>query len=97
MLLHISAEEPPTEVKDTESRMAGVCSKWDENGTAFKAELKTSIWKVILTSYSVKGSDILLLIGSGELEECLFSLLSLIHYSTFNYSCNQLCFKTSWT
>lgn len=75
--------------------MAGVGSKWGKNRIAFKAELKTSIWKVILTPYSVKGSEILLLIGSGELEECLFSLLSLIHYWTFNYSCNRLCFKTS--
>lgn len=77
--------------------MAGVGSKWGKNRTAFKAELKTSVWKVILTSYAVKGSEILLLIGSGELEECLLSLslLSLIHYWTFNYSCNHLCFKTS--
>lgn len=56
MLLQISAEEPPsntTEVKDAESGRAGVDLKWGGNGTAFKAEVKSSIMKVVLTSYLV--------------------------------------------
>lgn len=109
MSLHISSEEHPTdttekmaEVKDATSGMADVGLKWGGNRTAFQAELKASIGKVVLTSYSVtdslQGSEILLLFGYGELGEFLFTLLkSLILYWTFKYSCNYLHFKTSWT
>lgn len=60
MSLHVSAEGPradttekTAEVKDAESGTAAVGLKRGGNGTAFEAQLKTSIWKVVLTSYSV--------------------------------------------